>query len=64
MEDLNELLAASRKKKTEKKPFHWENPDFKEGKKDIPIYKIFGSKSNRNHRLQISEEEVQNILEN
>lgn len=56
MEDLNELLAASRKKKAEKKPFHWENPDFKEGKKDIPIYKIFGSKSNRNHRLQISEE--------
>lgn len=57
LEELNQLLS-SRKKKSEKKPFHWENPDFKENKKDIPIYKIFGSKSKKNHRLQISEEQV------
>ncbi len=55
LEELNQLLAG-RKKKQEKKPFHWENPDFKEDKKDIPIYKIFGSKSKNNHRLTISEE--------
>ncbi len=55
LEELNQLLS-SRKRKSEKKPFHWENPDFKEDKKDLPLYKIFGKKSKKNHRLSISEE--------
>lgn len=62
MKELDQLLLG-RQRKNRGKKLNWQNPDFKEGKSEIPFTKIFGAKSRGQHGVHVKEEDIQRMLE-
>lgn len=62
LKELDQLLLG-RQRKNRGKKLNWQNPDFKQGKSEIPFTKIFGAKSRGQHGVHVKEEDIQRMLE-
>lgn len=62
LKELDQLLLG-RQRKNRGKKLNWQNPDFKEGKSEVPFTKIFGAKSRGQHGVHVKEEDIQRMLE-